>query len=163
MILVSCPEVYSVKHSSGNDRYKNVGPFLLVLGLQDQWQPIREDQLAIRTNDCWLPGETGPRTNRRGPTILCLSFQFSVADPWPPDPSIRGISTKFCQSIIEMAARGRRWRNSFPPLSLAEIFRSGCSRQMAQFPCRPRARNFIPPRQRIPTSFSKWLPEEKKS
>ena len=46
-------------------------------------------------------------------------------------------------------------------LSLAEIFRSGCSRQMAQFPCRPRARNFSPTRQRIPTSFSKWLPEKK--
>ena len=48
---------------------------MLVLGLQDRWQPIREDQLAMRTNDCWLPGETGPRTNGRGPTILCLSFQ----------------------------------------------------------------------------------------
>ena len=51
-----------------------IGPFLLVLGLQDQWQPIREEQLAMRTND-W-PGQTGPKTNIRGPTIVCLSFQF---------------------------------------------------------------------------------------
>merc|ERR1712117_734575 len=55
--------------------------FLLVLGLQDRWQPIREDQLAIRTNDCWLPGETGPRTNGRGPTILCLSLQLYMLLP----------------------------------------------------------------------------------
>ena len=67
-------------HSSANDRHKIVGPFLLVLGLQDRWQPIREDQLAMRTNDCWLPGETGPMTNGRGPTILCLSFQLKMEE-----------------------------------------------------------------------------------
>ena len=38
-----------------------------------------EDQLAMRTNYCWLPGQTGPRTNGRGPAILCLSFQFYLA------------------------------------------------------------------------------------
>ena len=64
------------KDYSANDRHKIVGPFLLVLSLQDRWQPIREEQLAMRTNDCWLPGETGPRTNGRGPSILCLSFQL---------------------------------------------------------------------------------------
>ena len=68
-----------MEHLSANDRHKIVGPFLLVISLQDRWQPIREDQLAMRTNYCWLPGQTGPRTNGRGPAILCLSFQFYLA------------------------------------------------------------------------------------
>ena len=66
------------KYTSAYDRHKIVGSFLLVLSLQDRWQPIREDQPAMRTNDCWLPGETGPMTNGRGPTILCLSFQLQT-------------------------------------------------------------------------------------
>ena len=42
----------------------------------------------MRTNDCWLPGERGPMTNGRGPTVLCLSFQLKIQlDPaiseWP--------------------------------------------------------------------------------
>ena len=49
---------------SPNDRNKIVCPFLLALGLQDRWQPIREDQLAMRTNDCWLLGETGLKSVR---------------------------------------------------------------------------------------------------
>ena len=47
---------------------KIVGPFSLVVGLQDRWQPMREDQLALRTNDRWLPEEKGPTTNEKGPT-----------------------------------------------------------------------------------------------
>ena len=49
---------------SPNDRHEIVDPFLLDLGLQDRWQPIREDQLAMRTNDCWLLGETGLKSVR---------------------------------------------------------------------------------------------------
>ena len=49
---------------------KIVGPFSLVVGLQDRWQPMREDQLALRTNDRWLPEEKRPRTNEKLLTIF---------------------------------------------------------------------------------------------
>ena len=40
----------------------------LGIGLQDRRQPVGEDQLALRTNDRWLPEEKGPTTNEKGLT-----------------------------------------------------------------------------------------------
>ena len=52
-------------HYSYIDVDKIVGPFSLAIGLQDRWQPMREDQLALRTNDRWLPERKRPRTNEK--------------------------------------------------------------------------------------------------
>ena len=43
---------------------------MLVLCLQDRWQPMRKDQLSLRTDDCRLPEVIGPRTDKKGPTVL---------------------------------------------------------------------------------------------
>ena len=52
-------------YNSYIDVDKIVCPFSLVVGLQDRWQPMREDQLALRTNDRWLPEGKRPRTNEK--------------------------------------------------------------------------------------------------
>ena len=59
-MLLSAARAYSYI-----DVDKIVGPFSLVIGLQDRWQPMREDQLALRTNDRWLPEGKRPRTNEK--------------------------------------------------------------------------------------------------
>ena len=38
-----------------------------IVGLQDQRQPMRVEQLALRTNDRWLPEEKGPMTDAKIP------------------------------------------------------------------------------------------------